>query len=719
MSPEDARDTYKQMKRIGVAIDSADFYIGWARLEAAEGNADKARDILRKGEERGDRVDQGALKEALTSIPHERAAGPQGELTPREQAPRPALADARQRVPLKDMPNPSKSSLALRKPPKEKVADRAAVVERAAATEPTADMADQDETVQLPEGSTAAPSTKGFSAEGSDDPTIVISRQNPSQNSKPKPKLGKLGLGKLGKARRASPSDAESISSPPSAPDLSRSYRGAPDETESGKDTASQAVATAAADSGRPRILVPCPAEADSRADAARDPGGHACTAGSTGVRGALAPGAFAATLGGDSLDDTVACPALQVSLTAIHEVSSEDGSPGSTAAATPAVEPRRAELKALASPAPRLAASSSLPLAATPRGGAGAQPPPSTPFLQPPPSTPSIRLPPSTPAATPTARAGLQTPKASATAEPTVNFLAKRSTPAAFATPTATPAGGGSRAVREALVVNGVPYTKLALLGKGGTSKVFKVISPEGSVLALKVVSLADDDDESLKGAVVNEIELMRQLLRHVKEKGLPDVIVELVDAEVKEEEQVVLIVMELGEIDLAHMGVQSLVRDNGSLNEIKICDFWQQMLQAAPFCVVPFVLRHAMPALHLYPPSPPSISTFHLHPPSLPSISTCQSYPNTTGGGRDAQGERDPRRSQARKLPLCQGRAQVDRLWDCRGRREGRQEERQPRPDPADFKRAAGAMRPQPICVHTCMCMGMLHVVYQAAGP
>jgi serine/threonine-protein kinase TTK/MPS1 len=41
-------------------------------------------------------------------------------------------------------------------------------------------------------------------------------------------------------------------------------------------------------------------------------------------------------------------------------------------------------------------------------------------------------------------------------------------------------------------MVVNGITYSKLELLGKGGTSKVFRVLSPGGKILALKQVVLA-----------------------------------------------------------------------------------------------------------------------------------------------------------------------------------------------------------------------------------
>ena len=99
-------------------------------------------------------------------------------------------------------------------------------------------------------------------------------------------------------------------------------------------------------------------------------------------------------------------------------------------------------------------------------------------------------------------------------------------------------------------------------------------MISPEGSILALKQVRY--DSDPSLPEAVKNEIDLMYRC----KDGGLTGqngVIIELVDAEVKLQEQMVLMVMECGDIDLAHL----LQRQKGKgFNEHFICNVWQQMI-------------------------------------------------------------------------------------------------------------------------------------------
>ena len=44
-----------------------------------------------------------------------------------------------------------------------------------------------------------------------------------------------------------------------------------------------------------------------------------------------------------------------------------------------------------------------------------------------------------------------------------------------------------------EELQVNGVPYNVLQIIGKGGSSKVYKVMCPDHKIFALKRVELAD----------------------------------------------------------------------------------------------------------------------------------------------------------------------------------------------------------------------------------
>ena len=73
---------------------------------------------------------------------------------------------------------------------------------------------------------------------------------------------------------------------------------------------------------------------------------------------------------------------------------------------------------------------------------------------------------------------------------------------------------------------VRGSVYQKLLLVGKGGSSKVYKVIAQDRQIYALKRIKLSGRDPESARG-FVEEITLLKRL------QGKRNII-QLVDAEV-----------------------------------------------------------------------------------------------------------------------------------------------------------------------------------------
>src|SRR4051812_42776079 len=75
---------------------------------------------------------------------------------------------------------------------------------------------------------------------------------------------------------------------------------------------------------------------------------------------------------------------------------------------------------------------------------------------------------------------------------------------------------------------VNSHPYTRLSTIGRGGSSKVYKVLSSAGVILALKKVHIEGADKVAVEG-YLNEIALLRKL------KGSGRV-VEMVESEVDE---------------------------------------------------------------------------------------------------------------------------------------------------------------------------------------
>ena len=99
----------------------------------------------------------------------------------------------------------------------------------------------------------------------------------------------------------------------------------------------------------------------------------------------------------------------------------------------------------------------------------------------------------------------------------------------------------------KSMFTVNGQSYLRLALIGRGGSSKVFKVLAlseEEPRICALKRIKLQRIDKSSLS-SFENEIALLKSL------RGKAN-IVELFDSEINLENKVIYVVMEHGEIDL-----------------------------------------------------------------------------------------------------------------------------------------------------------------------
>jgi hypothetical protein len=82
---------------------------------------------------------------------------------------------------------------------------------------------------------------------------------------------------------------------------------------------------------------------------------------------------------------------------------------------------------------------------------------------------------------------------------------------------------------------VNNKPYAKLGVIGRGGSCKVYRVLSPTYQVLALKKVKIEGMDKKSID-SYANEIELLKGL------KGNP-AIIQLEDSEVDLERKCIMI--------------------------------------------------------------------------------------------------------------------------------------------------------------------------------
>jgi serine/threonine protein kinase len=101
-----------------------------------------------------------------------------------------------------------------------------------------------------------------------------------------------------------------------------------------------------------------------------------------------------------------------------------------------------------------------------------------------------------------------------------------------------------GLTASHEVVSVGGRQYLKLDCIGKGGSSRVYRVLAADMAVYALKRVRLSRMDAASV-ATYTNEIALLRRLsgARHI---------IRLVDAEVAYESRCIHMVMEYGQCDL-----------------------------------------------------------------------------------------------------------------------------------------------------------------------
>jgi len=118
-----------------------------------------------------------------------------------------------------------------------------------------------------------------------------------------------------------------------------------------------------------------------------------------------------------------------------------------------------------------------------------------------------------------------------------------------------------------KCVTVNGVSYTRLQTIGRGGTSKVYRVRSPNGMQLALKRVMASCPKHFE---ALTNEVTLLQQLKDSKN-------IIQVLDAEVLPERLLIHIVMEEGQMDLGRL---LQVEADMTLGDVQA--LWKQMLQA-----------------------------------------------------------------------------------------------------------------------------------------
>jgi serine/threonine-protein kinase TTK/MPS1 len=118
--------------------------------------------------------------------------------------------------------------------------------------------------------------------------------------------------------------------------------------------------------------------------------------------------------------------------------------------------------------------------------------------------------------------------------------------------------------------------YRILQMIGKGGSSKVYRVLSQhDNQIYALKKVSLKNLDEITLNG-YINEIDLLEKF----KNQNSP-FIIKLIDHEIHREQGSISLLMECGESDLCRM-LQEKKPSSGIVDYNFIRYYFAQMVQA-----------------------------------------------------------------------------------------------------------------------------------------
>ncbi|KAI9837690.1 MAG: Dual-specificity kinase, spindle pole body (SPB) duplication and spindle checkpoint function [Sclerophora amabilis] len=125
----------------------------------------------------------------------------------------------------------------------------------------------------------------------------------------------------------------------------------------------------------------------------------------------------------------------------------------------------------------------------------------------------------------------------------------------------------------RNYVSVNGKVFNRLDCIGRGGSSRVYRVMAENYKVFALKKVALEDVDEITLRG-YKGEIELLRKL-DHVQR------VVTLYDWELNDEKKSLSVLMEIGETDLNKIINLRLNPENAKFEINFVRHYWKEMLE------------------------------------------------------------------------------------------------------------------------------------------
>ena len=142
-----------------------------------------------------------------------------------------------------------------------------------------------------------------------------------------------------------------------------------------------------------------------------------------------------------------------------------------------------------------------------------------------------------------------------------------------ATATAGAASASQARKKRNQYMSVNGKFFTRMNCIGRGGSSKVYRVMAENYKVFALKRVTLEDQDEHAIRG-YKGEIDLLCKLEK-------VDRVVNLLDFEINEEKQTLSVLMEMGESDLSSILDRRLKAEDASFDITFTRYFWKEMLE------------------------------------------------------------------------------------------------------------------------------------------
>ena len=129
------------------------------------------------------------------------------------------------------------------------------------------------------------------------------------------------------------------------------------------------------------------------------------------------------------------------------------------------------------------------------------------------------------------------------------------------------------SKKKRNYISINGKLFTRMDCIGRGGSSKVYRVMAENFKVFALKRVTLEDQDEAAIRG-YKGEIDLLRKL-ENVER------VIRLFDWEVNEERHTLSVLMEMGESDLNRVLAQRLNAEDATFDVTFTRYYWKEMLE------------------------------------------------------------------------------------------------------------------------------------------